>query len=114
MSFTGRLESAWSFNYVPGPNYDAAAEKLVVSYNEALSRSADQPIFLFLDILMFVIYLGIYQSYVDCAIYFTHTFVLCFQYIPFACKHGLHHLPADRPLRHQTTLFFIFAHVYYF
>lgn len=73
-SFTGRLQSAWRFTSMPGPNYDAAAEKLVGSYKRALFRSADHPMFYFS--LMIVIYLGIYQSYVDCAkllFFFTRT-----------------------------------------
>lgn len=30
--------------YVPGPNVDTAGERIAESYNNALTRSADQPI----------------------------------------------------------------------
>lgn len=40
--------------YVPGPDNALAAERIVDSYNNAVSRAADQPIFLLGEILIAV------------------------------------------------------------
>ncbi len=44
------------FTYVPGPNVDAARERIAESFNDALARSADQPVLILGDFL--VIYLN--------------------------------------------------------
>ena len=74
--------------YVPGPNDEAAGERIAESYNNALARSADQPVFILGDFNSCNLsdYLPTLQQYVDCPTRLNWTLYRCYGNIPDAYK----------------------------
>lgn len=72
--------------YVPGPDNALAAERIVDSYNNAVSRAADQPIFLLGDFNSCDVgsFLPQLEQYVTVATRLNRTLDLCFGNIPGA------------------------------
>lgn len=74
--------------YVPGPDDDAAGERIAKSYNDALSRSADQPVFVLGDFNSCDLseHLPTLQQYVDCPTRCKKTLDRCYGNISHAYK----------------------------
>ncbi|XP_077985307.1 uncharacterized protein LOC144439947 [Glandiceps talaboti] len=66
--------------YVPGPDNTAAAERIAQSYNAAVNRSVDQPVFILGDFNMCDIssQLPNLQQYVTCSTRLNHTLDKCY------------------------------------
>lgn len=74
--------------YVPGPNDEAAGEKITESYNDALARSTDQAVFVFGDFNSCDLtkHLPTVHQYVDCPTRLNRTLDRCYGNIPAAFK----------------------------
>lgn len=74
--------------YVPGPNDAAAGEKITESYNDALARSADQPVLVLGDFNLCNLstHLPTVHQYVDCTTRLNRTLDRCYGNIPEAYK----------------------------
>ena len=74
--------------YVPGPEFNKAAERIAESYNQALNRSTDQAIFILGDFSRCDIsgYLPTLHQYVTCPTRLDRTLDKCFGNIPAAYK----------------------------
>ena len=60
--------------YVPGPDFKTAAESITESFNEAVSRSVDQPVFNSCDLSP---HLPTLQQYITCLTRLNRTIDLC-------------------------------------
>lgn len=74
--------------YIPGPDFEGAATKIAEVYNQALSRSADQPVFALGDFNSCDLsnYLPTLQQYVDCQTRLMRTLEKCYGNLPDAYK----------------------------
>lgn len=75
--------------YVPGPNDDAAGERIAGSYNDALTRSADRPVLILGDYFNscnLSEHLPTLQEYADCPTRPNRTVDRCYGNIPDAYK----------------------------
>ena len=66
--------------YVPGPDFKTAAEKITESFNEAVSRSVDQPVFILGDFNSCDLspHLPTLQQYITCPTRLNRTIDLCY------------------------------------
>lgn len=74
--------------YVPEPDDDAAGARIAECYNDALTRSADQPILILGDFNSCNLseHLPTLQQYVDCPTHLNRTIDCCYGNIPDAYK----------------------------
>lgn len=74
--------------YVPGPNDDAAGERIAKSYNDALTCSADQPVFILGDFNSCDLseLLPALRQYIDCPTRLNRTLDCCYGNINDAYK----------------------------
>ena len=66
--------------YVPGPDFKTAAERITESFNEAVSRSVDQPVFILGDFNSCDLspHLPTLQQYITCPTRVNRTIDLCY------------------------------------
>ncbi|KAK0144639.1 hypothetical protein N1851_016981 [Merluccius polli] len=74
--------------YIPGPKYEEAVDHISESYNNGLSRSVDQPIFILRDFNNCELssHLPTLQQYIDCPTRLSRTLDKCYGNIPNAFK----------------------------
>ena len=74
--------------YVPGPDFKTAAERITESFNEAVSRSVDQPVFILGDFNSCDLspHLPTLQQYITCPTRLNRTIDLCYGNIESAYR----------------------------